>query len=461
MRTSTKTFDADVTLGIKEALTLRDMVKYGLTTMADGKPLQTDGMFHIDAKDASGKQPKINIPLEINLPANNMLDDPKLFTGKQDENGFINWEKPTNINNQKTFKDIDIGENIFNTRCAACHRIDFDRPQSQPTSPVRDSAVEVSDDGHRHHSLPDSTSTKTYSHSGVGSLVGPSLLYINKRRSYDWFKSFTNNPEQMLKSGDGCALCIYESYKDRGVMPPQGLSDIEMEALWKYIIKQSNKSTIDSTDIAFLDCHVTTTTIDYNIKKSNSKFDWNKPYVPDSTWPVITKQDFENKLTETQQYVYSIKIDTFGWYNIDQYATPDENGMETELDITVLNADKFTTLSVVLVYEESFTTVLLKPSGNGKFGFGDKTYLPEEAISLYVLGEQNDKLFYYLNYANTKKSTDGKKLTVSCIADLKPTTRDEVENLLDKNYKTKPVVTTNINPCGGVLADTIKIENNY
>lgn len=183
-------FDTDVTVEVKEALTPNDVIKYGLSTSSNGKPLQSAGMFFIDAKDSNGKQAKLNKPIAANIPADNMLSNPQLFKGEIDSAGNISWVNPTDINNKNKFSGIDLGEKLFKQNCASCHYIDFDIKNTDVIS--YESSKELnkhSGDDSGHYGEENST----YESSELGRLIGPSLLYINKRRTFDWFKKYTKN----------------------------------------------------------------------------------------------------------------------------------------------------------------------------------------------------------------------------------------------------------------------------
>lgn len=260
-----------------------------------------------------------------------------------------------------------------------------------------------------------------------------------------------------MKTGDQCANCLAQTYYKSGIMPAQNLSDNELELLWKYIIKESNKSDKGADVISLLDCKVVTTTTTYELKKSDSKFNWNKERVIRQAADTLppTKAAFERKPDNNQAFVYSINIPTLGWHNIDEFINQAANSLETDIDIEVEDAGSFSTVNVVLVFKRSFTTVKLYEVKSGHFGFQEKTYLPSEKIGVYALAERDGKLYYALQNASTFVGTG--KLNINAKVKLVEATRNQIEQELDKNFDTKPKVVENIVPCyPGIVRDTVK-----
>ncbi len=83
------------------------------------------------------------------------------------------------------------GESLFKSKCAACHK----------------------------------TSDKR--------LIGPGLANVHEKYTKEWFKSFVNSSQTLIKSGDADAVKIFEEY-NKVVMPDQTLSDAELSALYDY-----------------------------------------------------------------------------------------------------------------------------------------------------------------------------------------------------------------------------------
>lgn len=80
----------------QEALDGASIVKAGLSTVSDGKLLETQGMFSFSAKTPEGKQLTINpkVGIYVQVPVDEYKEGMQLFDGEKDANGNINWVKP-------------------------------------------------------------------------------------------------------------------------------------------------------------------------------------------------------------------------------------------------------------------------------------------------------------------------------------------------------------------------------
>lgn len=88
------------------------------------------------------------------------------------------------------------GEQIFKSTCAACH----------------------------------TTTSKR--------LVGPGLANIQDKVTIEWFTKFVRSSQTLINSGDAEAVRIFEEY-NKVIMPDQALSDVEINAVFEYIISKS------------------------------------------------------------------------------------------------------------------------------------------------------------------------------------------------------------------------------
>jgi protein SCO1/2 len=93
--------------------------------------------------------------------------------------------------------NIDKGQYLFSTRCAACHTI------------------------------------------GHGEKVGPDLLGVTRIRDRAWLQRFIAVPDRMLAERDPIATALFEKYK--GIpMPNVGLHDVDAATLVDYLEKASS-----------------------------------------------------------------------------------------------------------------------------------------------------------------------------------------------------------------------------
>lgn len=96
-----------VKLEIREALSPLDIIKGGLSTTSDGKPLETGGMFYLNARNGETSL-KINPekPVYANVPTNEIRPGMMLFDGERMADGSINWKNPKQIEKQLVPVDI-------------------------------------------------------------------------------------------------------------------------------------------------------------------------------------------------------------------------------------------------------------------------------------------------------------------------------------------------------------------
>lgn len=80
----------------QEALDPVSIVKSGLSTMADDRLLETQGMFSFTAYSENGEKLTINpkTGIYIQVPVDEYKEGMQLFTGVEDKNGIINWVNP-------------------------------------------------------------------------------------------------------------------------------------------------------------------------------------------------------------------------------------------------------------------------------------------------------------------------------------------------------------------------------
>lgn len=385
------TFTTNVTLEVKEALGFGDMAKYGLSTMSDGKLLSSDGMFYIDAKDADGKQPAINIPIKADVPATTMLENPQVFNGKADSSGNVNWVNPQKVANDSLFKKINVGENVFIQKCSSCHTI------------------------------------------GDGKKAGPDLAYIHKRRTYQWFADYTRDAVAMIKKGDACAKCLYEEYNG-GIMPQQSVSDAEMKQLWMYIMKESYKTNEDSTNLGHLDCATLKEVLE-PIKDTSRRERYDDEN-QNSDAIVFTGPDAEaraKKAMENISYVYSMNIKTWGWYNIDSFLEPGDKTKETRLEITVDDYKGYNQVKIRMLLPQSKINADLKPLKDNYFGYDGLFYLPtNQNIYVFATAAKSDKF-----YSVIQKIKIGDSGLTRLSVKLQESTPDALQRQLDNMFQIK------------------------
>lgn len=256
----TGTFD----LEIKEALTAAEIMKAGLSTLSNGRLLETGGMFYINARQGN-ENLKVNRskPLNVNVPVNNDKNDMMLFKGERLADGSINWVEPKPMKRRLTTVDITklnfypehfldslkaMGFNIKNKTLTdsiyysfgGCGEFlsdeasaySFDEAISEP-KPVRrqrpDGKLVFKQNCAVCHTLSDQK------------LTGPGLQGIADRvPKGDWLRRYILNNEKLLKAGDPYATKVFNENGKAAMTIFEGqLSDADVNALIRYITGKS------------------------------------------------------------------------------------------------------------------------------------------------------------------------------------------------------------------------------
>ncbi|HSP83226.1 MAG TPA: c-type cytochrome [Gillisia sp.] len=89
--------------------------------------------------------------------------------------------------------DAAAGKNLFNSLCAACHKLD-------------------------------------------GNSIGPPLRGITERRDLEWLQKWIKNSQALINSGDADAVAIYNEYNQVAMPPFPQLSDIDIDNILAYTI---------------------------------------------------------------------------------------------------------------------------------------------------------------------------------------------------------------------------------
>lgn len=86
---------SQTTIELLENYSIIDFVTSNLQTVHDSDILQTQGMIYFTAKTPDGTIVKIDKsrPFRIEFPIDERISEAKIFTGKRDDNGHLNWDK--------------------------------------------------------------------------------------------------------------------------------------------------------------------------------------------------------------------------------------------------------------------------------------------------------------------------------------------------------------------------------
>lgn len=190
-----------ITITVKTALTLEDMIKAGLSTIDDqGRVLSSGGMFYWDAKSAGQSvKPKAAAEIFAEVPTDVFQADMRVFSGKA-VNGNIVWTNSQDFKNQTAIDSLKLGKVLFMQYCTACHnpRLEFNS-------------------------------------------TGPRLVNITEHRTRDWLSDFTRNSSKMIKGDDPFANCVYAEFNNQLMLSFLDLSDGEINAIYDWIESESKR----------------------------------------------------------------------------------------------------------------------------------------------------------------------------------------------------------------------------
>lgn len=121
-------------------------------------------------------------------------------------NSLQNWKQPSTGQSYAQAPEIrppSTGEELFRTRCAACHSLGPEDGQ------------------------------------GIGMrAVGPDLLGVTGRRQRAWLSRWIREPDRMLAERDAQAVALFQQY-DRVAMPNLRLNEENVDALLEYLEQES------------------------------------------------------------------------------------------------------------------------------------------------------------------------------------------------------------------------------
>lgn len=92
-----------------EALHITEMVLYNLATASDGTPLESGGMFYLNAsKDGAPVIVNPERPLYIEVPTEEQKPGMMAFSGEPDEDGNLNWKDPQPLKKYLATVDLEL-----------------------------------------------------------------------------------------------------------------------------------------------------------------------------------------------------------------------------------------------------------------------------------------------------------------------------------------------------------------
>lgn len=274
----------NVSIQVKEALGLKDMLLSGLTTKSDSGLLASQGMFYIGS-NTEGVE--IKKQLTAKLPVDEIIPGTENYAGVYDEDSALQWVVKKKANKPEfDANDIAEGKALFKSNCAACHG--------------------VTEDG-----------------------TGPPMAGMTSKYSIDWLIKFTRNFNDLVAECDCDAITAVNS---RPVMMNlhYGLTDRDIKKIFAFVdggeLKKPVANCYDSCKNFMARVQVLENQYKVLEKQANTQ-QVHICYVDTSrrTPAIPAPQEFIPTVTPNyqvipnrpQSYYYKIDIDAWGWYNAD------------------------------------------------------------------------------------------------------------------------------------------------
>ncbi len=400
---------ATAKLEIKEAYSMADILSAGLVTKSGKEILSSGGMILIDA--AAGSDVKIAKPLSVSIPTDNMQDGMKLFKGVRNSDSTIDWTDPLPLQPKEITPGITAGKVLFEKECASCH------------NPVKDA-------------------------------TGPALAFVDKRRDEKWLLAYVRNSAQMIANGDQLALCIYERYNKTAMTAFPTLTLEQLHQIFEYVDDKAIgtdptsipdiKKKMDSCknyekQLKLLQTKRAELVAD-NGKLTEAVNNLGPGRATSMSVPPTTQQPIPLvEATSAKSEYYKVKIETFGWYNID-VMTKNLPGYEnSELMVRLIGTYKSEVTMYCLLPEKNI--MLNGGLVNGKtdeycfYTDDGKIPLPQNTRAVIIATyEENGQLYFgTTSFTTTRKQSPEITITATSSETMKMTI--EKLNLSDFNIQ--------------------------
>jgi mono/diheme cytochrome c family protein len=315
-------------------------------------------MFHINTKEPS----TIIKPLEIKIPALYADTAMQLYKGKEDK-GKINWEDPTPLAVMQS-EVVDRGKVLFEQNCAMCHRMN-------------------------------------------SNTIAPSLAHVEERwASADLLYHFISNSAEVLAHGNAYLNCLFCEYNKMSMPAFPKLTGKDIEDILAFVNRETVRLNIPRSSAKKIDSVLYYETRYSELtEKRNALINANGDKVTadikpdDITYNTPDTAGLPEKVAVVtgQAEYYQIKIDAYGWYNIDLLLKDKSDVAESRL-VVKIKGDYSKEINTYLVIPQLkiFTEGGLLTNGI-EYGFYKRDgtiYLPpgQDAFIL-AIGEEKGALF--------------------------------------------------------------------
>jgi mono/diheme cytochrome c family protein len=302
------TFDKQVRLELKEAYSTEDIIRAGLVTQSDGKPLSSGGMIYIN--NDQKLEPKN--PIGVSIPTDFIDENMQLYKGEEEEGG-INWTDPTSLSKNPAVDSFAYGKSLFQSNCYSCHRLFGDGP----TAP---------------------------------SLAG--VQYRGQWGNKDLLYKFTRNPAAYKD-------CYVDGLKKQYGYVMNGfpnLNDKALDALYAYVENETRKAGIPIPENNYLECLDSCRIYDSLVHLKYDKTVNRTALIDDNNETRVTytelsqgqggggsrqqrsvNEDEKVQPDDFNAIYYKFDIKSNGWYNVDMILD-EKNVSETSLKVDVVDS---------------------------------------------------------------------------------------------------------------------------
>ena len=392
----------NVTLEIKEAYSIEQIIEAGLFTQSNGQPLSSGGMIYINA--SAGQEVIFKQKINIAIPADYLQKGMELYKGEEKSDGTVNWVKPDTLPENKQLTSVERGKIYFESHCRSCHQIGKDA--TGPNLAHLKKRFKFGDEGQGLY----------YLHQ----------IEVYRLRDQYYSNHFKSDSSKKLDYNDKIDIYKCNVRKMFGSVGP-AFPDLErgdsLRDIVNYIQTESDRLNLPLPSHAFLlDCvdsckEYNKQTAELRRLKSLSEQERQKfikdngemtVLKPDSLNPRLNEQGFIEKVSPENfdATYYQFTVSSFGWFNIDLLLNDLDGVKQSELLVRITGQYKdrvnlFLIIPSVKVYGEGGPA-----NGNsGKYAFftkDGKIPLPQnEKAYILAITEQSDKIAYILKEFTT------------------------------------------------------------
>ncbi|MDX1935615.1 MAG: cytochrome c [Flavihumibacter sp.] len=352
-----------VQLQVKEAYTIADIIKAGLLTSSEGRPLASGGMIFIDAMDKDAV--KLEGRIGVSIPTAGINDDMQLFKGKTASSGNLDWQLSDTLNKQKQQTPLEAGEQLFKENCKSCHSV--------------------------------------FVHLTGPALMGSDVWMPNREVLY----SFIMNNQLVINAGSCYYERLYNQWNKSAMNTFTGFSYTDIDNIYKYIHHEVANAGIsyDSLRLAYKKCkdscelfveqrYLLNNAKKELLKQGKSLVDNKVQIITTDTAGTIPKV---TPSSETSLY-YEFSISGFGWYNVDYFLNEKQGIVKSKLLVS-LKGNYASKVQVYLIIpnDKVFQAGGLLEDGEhwGFYETDGSVILPQNRRAfIIVMGEEGDKAVF-------------------------------------------------------------------